>query len=394
MDVEKKIVWIAASVQFVNIIDFMMVMPLGPDISKVLAISNSDIGVICGCYTLAIALSGIVCARFIDRFDRKIVAIVSVAGLSLATLSAAFAWDLYSLIGARILAGCFGGPAAAISLSMVTDVVPPQRRGKAMAVVMGSFSLSSIVAIPFGLELARLGNWESPFYAISILGILVVLVIIKITPSMTEHVAKKDNPVVSILTLLKNRDNLMAMLMMASAMFTSFLIIPNISAFFQFNQGYPRESLGMLYMVGGVFSLGMIQLGGRLSDKIGPITTNIAGTIVLILFIYDGFIHEPLTPLLLIFVMFMGNVCIRNVSATSEASKLPKPHERAAFMALLSSVQHGANGIAALLSSAMLMTLNNGVLVGMKRVAILSVVIALLQPYFLMRIYKSRPRYP
>ncbi len=392
MNVEKKNVWIAASVQFVNIIDFMMVMPLGPDISKMLAITNSDIGVICGCYTLAIAFSGIICARFIDRFDRKIVAIVSVAGLSLATLSAAFACDLYSLIGARILAGCFGGPAAAISLSMVTDVVPPQRRGKAMAVVMGSFSLSSIVAIPFGLELARLGNWESPFYAISIIGILVVLVIIKYTPSMTEHLAKKDNPVVSILALLKNRDNLMAMLMMASAMFTSFLIIPNVSAFFQFNQGYPRESLWMLYMVGGVFSLGMIQLGGRLSDKIGSITTNITGTIVLILFIYDGFIHEPLTPLLLIFVMFMGNVCIRNVSATSEASKSPKPHERAAFMALLSSVQHGANGIAALLSSAMLMTVGNGVLVGMERVAILAVVIALLQPYFLMKIYKSRPR--
>jgi len=61
-------------------------------------------------------------------------------------------------------------------------------------------------------------------------------------------------------------------------------------------------------------------------------------------------------------------------------------------MALLSSVQHGANGIAALLSSAMLMTVDNGVLVGMERVAILSVVIALLQPYFLMGIYKSRPR--
>lgn len=263
MDIEKKVVWIAAIVQFVNIIDFMMVMPLGPDISKVLPISNADIGLICGCYTLAIAFSGIACAGFIDRFDRKNVAVIAVAGLSLATLCAAFAWDLYSLIGARILAGFFGGPAAAISLSMVLDIVPPQRRGKAMAIVMGTFSLSSIVAVPFGLELARMGSWRSPFYAIAILGLGVVLLIVKITPPMTGHLSAKEKSVVSIFAIMKNRDNMMALLMMASAMVSSFLIIPNISAFFQFNQGYPRESLGLLYMVGGIFSLVMIQLGGR-----------------------------------------------------------------------------------------------------------------------------------
>ncbi len=392
MDIEKKVVWIAALVQFVNIIDFMMVMPLGPDISKALPILNTDIGLICGCYTLAIAFSGIVCAGFIDRFDRKRVAIIAVAGLSLATLGAAFSWNLYTLIGARILAGFFGGPAAAISLSMVTDVVPPQRRGKAMAIVMGTFSLSSIVAVPFGLELARMGNWQSPFYVITILGILVVLLVAKIAPPMTGHLSAKEKSVVSLFALIKNRDNRMALFMMASAMVSSFLIIPNISAFFQFNQGYPRESLGLLYMIGGLFSLVMIQLGGRLSDKIGPIPTNVAGTVVLIVFLFDGFIHEPTTPLLLIFVMFMGTVCIRNISATSEASKLPKPHERAAFMSLLSSIQHGGNGIGALFSSAMLVTTDKGCLVGMDRVAIFAIILALFQPYILVKVCHSKNR--
>ncbi len=392
MDIEKKVVWIAAVVQFVNIIDFMMVMPLGPDISKGLPISNADIGLICGCYTLAIAFSGIVCAGFIDRFDRKNVALIAVAGLSLATLCAAFAWDLYSLIGARILAGFFGGPASAISLSMVTDVVPPKRRGKAMAIVMGTFSLSSIVAVPFGLELARIGNWQSPFYAITTLGVLVVLLILKYTPPMTGHLSAKEKSMVSIYALMKNRNNMMALLMMASAMVSSFLIIPNISAFFQFNQGYPRESLGFLYLVGGIFSLVMIQLGGRLSDKIGPIPANVAGTVVLIVFLFDGFVHDPMTPLLLIFVMFMGTVCIRNISATSEASKLPEPHERAAFMSLLSSIQHGGNGIGALLSSAILVTTDNGCLVGMNRVAIFAIIMALLQPYILIKVCRSKNR--
>lgn len=390
MKTENKIVWIAALIQFVNIIDFMMVMPLGPDISKELPITNADIGLICGCYTIAVGISGIICAKFLDSFDRKNIAIITVAGLSIATLSAAFAWDLVSITGARILAGIFGGPAAAISLSMVSDAVSPQNRGKAMAIVMGTFSISSIAAVPFGLELARSGSWRSPFYAIFILGLIILFFIIKYTPSMKDHLNGKKDNYVSLVKLLKNKNNLSAMIMMATAMISSFLIIPNISAYFQYNLNYPRELLGMLYMVGGVFSLILIQIGGRSSDRVGPIPTNIIGTVLLGIFLYDGFVHYPKSPLIVIFVMFMGTVCFRNVSATAEASKLPAPHERAAFMSLLSSVQHLGNGAGALLSSAMLVNLENGDLMGMKWVGMLSIFFALFQPILLIRISKKQ----
>lgn len=389
MKTETKIVWIAAIVQFVNIIDFMMVMPLGPDISKDLPITNSDIGLVCGCYTLAVGLSGLLCAKFLDAFDRKNAAIFTIAGLSIATLCAAFAWDLYSLTGARIIAGMFGGPAAAISLSMVSDAVPPERRGKAMAIVMGTFSVSSIAAVPFGLELARMGSWKSPFYAIFGLGIVVTFLITALTPPMKDHLKTRDEKGVSLIELVKNKYNSMAFLMMVTAMISSFLIIPNISAFFQENHSYPRELIGVLYMVGGVFSLILIQLGGRSSDKIGPIPTNVIGTILLVIFLYDGFMHQHTTPLIVVFVMFMGTVCFRNVSATAEASKLPKPHERAAFMSLLSSVQHFSNGIGALLSSAILISNPDGSLARMEWVALLSIIMALFQPYFLIKICRA-----
>ncbi len=390
MNTEKRIVWIAALVQFVNIVDFMIVMPLGPDIAKVLPVSNADIGMICGCYTLAVAFSGLIMARFLDRFDRKTVAIVAVAGLSLATLSAAFAWDLTSLIGARVLAGCFGGPAAAISLSMVTDAVPPERRGRAMATVMAAFAVSSIVAIPLGLELARLGSWRTPFYSICVLGLLVLILLIKLTPAMRGHLDHNKGKAISISSLVSKKENILAFMMMGAAMVSSFLIIPNISAYFQFNMDYPRSLLGMLYLVGGVFSLLMIQLGGCLTDKIGPLGVNYIGTIVLIFFLYDGFMHPPFSPLIVIFVLFMGTVWIRNISAMTEASKLPAPHERAAFMAILSSVQHFSNGIGALLSSAMLTTQVDGSLIGMDKVAALAIAMALFQPFFLTKIHVLR----
>lgn len=382
---ENRIVWIAAMIQLLNIIDFMMVMPLGPDISKVLPVSNPDIGLICGCYTLAVGFSGIACAKFLDRFDRKKVAVVTVFGLALATLCATFCWNLSTLIGARILAGLFGGPAAAIALSMVCDAVPPKRRGKAMAIVMGTFSVSAIAAIPFGLELAEWGTWKTPFYAISILGFFLFILIVKLTPSMTEHLQTKTAPL-SLGRLLTNKKYLLAFFMMITAMISSYAIIPNISAYFQINLGYPRSSLGFLYLVGGIFSLILIQIGGRASDKIGPIPTNVIGTILLIVFIYDGFMRSPNYPLLVIFIMFMGMVCFRNVSATTEASKLPAAHERAGFMSLYSSVQHIGNGIGALLASTILNTGPAGELIGMKWVGLLAIVLAIFQPLALIAI--------
>jgi predicted MFS family arabinose efflux permease len=68
---ERTLVLLVAAVQFVNILDFMMIMPLGPDFAAALGIPTSHIGVLGGAYTLAAAVSGIVGARVLDRFDRR-----------------------------------------------------------------------------------------------------------------------------------------------------------------------------------------------------------------------------------------------------------------------------------------------------------------------------------
>lgn len=388
MSQETKVVWLAALIQFVNIVDFMMVMPLGPDMARALPITNADIGIICGCYTLAVGISGIICAKFLDAFDRKKVAFVSVLGLSVGTLSAVFAWNLMTLTAARVLAGVFGGPAAAISLSIVSDKVPPERRGKAMAIVMGTFSVSSVGAIPFGLELARMGSWKMPFYGIFVLGCLALIFICLWMPSMKEHLLCKKEPI-SYVKFMGNRQYVCAFLMMMTAMISTYAIIPPLSAFLQLNLGYPRESLGFLYLVGGLFSLVLIQIGGRASDAIGPLPTNIIGTVFFVLFLYDGFMHPPVSSVLMIFVMFMGTACFRNVSATTEASKLPAPHERAAFMSMLSSMQHIGNGVGALAASAMLTMDSEGRMVHMEWVGLLALVMALFQPICLVLIRRS-----
>src|SRR5688500_17567078 len=111
---ERKLVFLIGSIQFVNVLDFMMVMPLGPDFARDLGIPSSQLGLIGGSYTAAAAIVGIAGAFFLDRFDRRRALAVALAGLVLGTVAGGFATGLPSLLGARILAGAFGGPATAL----------------------------------------------------------------------------------------------------------------------------------------------------------------------------------------------------------------------------------------------------------------------------------------
>src|SRR5690348_12815474 len=64
---ERKIIGLLAAVSFVNILDFMMVMPLGPDFAQALGIPASKLGIIGGSYTVAAAVAGLAGALFLDR---------------------------------------------------------------------------------------------------------------------------------------------------------------------------------------------------------------------------------------------------------------------------------------------------------------------------------------
>ncbi|HNH48665.1 MAG TPA: MFS transporter, partial [Myxococcota bacterium] len=118
---ERNLLLLIAAVQFVNILDFMMVMPLGPDFAVDLGIPTARLGLIGGSYTASAAVAGIVGARFLDRFDRRSALAVSMTGLVVATALGGFAWNFPSLLAARVLAGAFGGPATSVSMAVVAD---------------------------------------------------------------------------------------------------------------------------------------------------------------------------------------------------------------------------------------------------------------------------------
>jgi predicted MFS family arabinose efflux permease len=163
------------------------------------------------------------------------------------TASGAAATDIASMLCARVLADTFGGPATSLAMSILTDAVPPERRGRGMGKVMGAFSVASVIGIPAGLELARLGGWYLPFLVVAALGVLVVLAVLRWMPPIRGHLLAAGAPRTPerpLWVFLMDPLVALALAGTAVAMAGTFALISNLSAFVQFNLGYPRERLG------------------------------------------------------------------------------------------------------------------------------------------------------
>ncbi|MBN1209907.1 MAG: MFS transporter [Myxococcaceae bacterium] len=384
---ERAVIFLIGAVQFVNILDFVMVMPLGPDFAKGLGIDSSHIGYIAGSYTAAASVAGLVGGAFLDRFDRRKALAVSMLGLVLATGAGGLATGLPSLMLARVFAGLFGGPATSLAMAIVAELVPVERRGRAMGAVMGAFSVASVVGVPMALEVAELGGWRMPFFSVAALGLLVVLGAIFFLPPIRGHLEaarRRDHPV-GAWELLGNRDVQLSYLMSAVVMMAGFVLIPNISAYVQQNLGFPRSQVGHIYFFGGIVSFITLRLAGPRVDRLGAFQVGTVGAVLASIFTYIGFINYPSwLPVTLLFMGFMMANGIRNVSYNTLTSRVPSNAVRARFMSLQSAVSHMASALAAFLSSRMLVDLPDGKLGGMTQVALVSIGLTLTVPFMLL----------
>jgi predicted MFS family arabinose efflux permease len=383
---ERRIVFLVGAVQFINILDFMMVMPLGPDFARALGIPTAHLGLVAGSYTAAAAVAGLVGASFLDRFDRRKALAVALCGLVVGTATGAFARGLTSLVLARVIAGAFGGPATSVSLSIVADVVPPERRGRAMGAVMGAFSVASVLGVPFGLWLAAHAGWRAPFIAVASLGVVIGVFALRAMPSMAGHIVAGEgvrDRWKRLVSLLGDRLVRLSLAMNALVMMAAFLVVPNISAFVQQNLGYPRRDLDFLYMVGGTLSFFVMRAAGRAIDRFGPARVATVGTAMLVVVLQIWFVstgQRTSGAVVALFVCMMMGVSVRNVSMSSLATRVPRFDQRAAYMSLQSTAQHVASSAGAVVSSLLLSDGPDGRLKGMPVVASLASVLALALP--------------
>jgi MFS transporter, DHA1 family, inner membrane transport protein len=267
---EKRLLLLLAAVQFTHIMDFMIMMPLGPQLMRQLGISAAQFGGLISSFAITSGVVGLAMAPFADRFDRRKLLLFCYAGFTLATLACGLCESGPTLFWARAICGAFGGVSGATIMAIVADVVPPERRARGMGIIMTAFSLAAAVGVPFGLKIAQRWKWEAPFLVVAVVAAVVWVGLFRILPPVRGHLTGgKIKSGKDFLELLRNGNAWTGLALMVAMVFGHFTIIPYLSPYLVGNVGLPEKSLFLVYLTGGLVTIFTGPLIGKLADRYG-----------------------------------------------------------------------------------------------------------------------------
>ena len=351
---ERLLLLILAAGMFTHIMDFMIIMPLGPQLMRLFDISPRAFSLLVASYTITAGVSGFFAAFFIDRYDRKKSLVLIYAGFALGTLACAIAPTYGFLLLARSLTGAFGGVLGALILSIVSDAIPLERRAQGIGVVMASFGVASVFGVPFGLFLASKFSWHAPFLFLGGLAIIITFLIIALIPSLTKHLNSNGHhsPMEVLRQIFGRRNARLGLTFTSVLMLGHFTIIPFLATYLVGNVGFSEGELTYIYLVGGVCTLLFSPWVGRMADKHGRLKIfTIFGSLVIIpILIITNLTPVPLAVALSISAMFFIFSNGRMVPSTTMETAIIKPEVRGSYMSIRSSVQQLTSGLASFIA--------------------------------------------
>lgn len=363
-----------AGIQFTHILDFMIMMPLGPQFRALFGISDSQFGLLVAAYTLAAGTSGLLASTYIDRFGRKRLLLSLYVLFGLATLACGLAPSYALLMAARIAAGLFGGVLSALCQTIVADVIPFERRGRAMGIVMTSFSVSTVAGVPLGLFLAAHFSWHAPFFGIATLCAMLALLAVATLPRLEGHLG---GPAVSafggLTQVLADRNHQRAFLFTGMLMFAGFTIIPYVTLYLTANAGMRQDQIPYIYLCGGVVTLFTARLFGRLTDRRGKVPTFrwLALVTMLPMLAVTLVGGLPLAAVLVVTTLFFMGMSGRMIPGMAIVTSAAQPRLRGTFMTLNASMQSAAMGLASFAGGQLISRDANGMVSGYWQAAVL-----------------------
>lgn len=374
---ERFILIVLTAIQFTNILDFVIMMPLGPQLMRIFSISPQEFGFVVSAYTFSAGVSGFLAAFVLDRFERKKALLLLYAGFAVGTFLCAIAPTYGFLVGARIVAGMFGGILGATILTIVGDLVPYERRGNAMGMVMASFPLAQVVGVPAGLFLANEFSWHAPFVFLASAAAVFWIVGSRVLPPMPTHLhhTQQEKPIDTVKGLLTEAPTRHALAFMVALVMAGFVIIPYLNPYFVSNVGRAEADLPYIAFFGGLATIISSRVIGKLSDRHGKLRVfNITAALsVLPILLVTNLPPASLTVTILVVTVFMVIVSGRFVPSMAMVTATVRPKRRGSFMSINASVQQFSAGIAAFGSGLIISKADDGSLVHFGTVGLIAV---------------------
>jgi DHA1 family inner membrane transport protein len=153
-------------------------------ISPALGVSVLAAGSLFSAYALGLAIGGPLLTAATIRMDRRPVLVGAMALFAVMVLAPAVLPDFGWFVATRLMAGALQGLFLAAAFTTATSVVPPERVGRALAVVISGFSISTVLGLPLGVLVGSALGWRGALLMVGGFAVLATGLLAAVVPSV------------------------------------------------------------------------------------------------------------------------------------------------------------------------------------------------------------------
>ena len=252
-----------------------VIMGLLPEVAADLGVTIPTAGWLVTGYALGVAVGAPFMAMATAGLQRRVTLIMLMGIFILGNLLCALATDYTLLMLARVVTSLCHGAFFGIGAVVAADLVPPNRRASAVALMFTGLTLANVLGVPLGTALGQAAGWRAPFFAVALIGVLALIGLVRALPREQDEQRESMR---SEMAALGHKGVWMALSMtvlFSAAMFTIFTYIAPLLLDLT---GVSAQGVTLtLFLIGIGLTIGNV-IGGRLADW--RLTTTLAGAFI------------------------------------------------------------------------------------------------------------------
>jgi multidrug resistance protein len=258
--------WALATGNFAIGTGSLVIAGLLPGMAADLGRSASAIGQTVTAFAIAVAVGGPALAALTSRIDRRRVLTLGLLLFAAGTLMSALATGYQVLLAARVLAGLGASLFTPHASATAAMLVPPDQRGRAIALVFGGFTVATVLGLPLGTLLGAAIGWRAALAVLGIVALAAPVILWRVLPAdlFTKTIMRADWA-----RLLGSRAILLALAVTLFQMLGQLALFTYIAPLFNTTLGAGTTMISALLLWLGIAGVTGNALAGRMIDRIG-----------------------------------------------------------------------------------------------------------------------------
>jgi len=246
-------------------------------VARDLRVSVSTAGELVTAYALGISLGGPLLTAATIRLGRRTVVWLALAAYVAGNVVALAAASFGLLLVARILTGSVHGLFIGVAFAVAAGLVPAERQGQAMSVVMGGVTVAIVVGVPLGTAIGHALGWRSAFAVVVALGLVALAAALLFVPPVAARGAGDFRAQARAALAPRVLVVLAVGLLLMGGQFTAFTYL---APYLEHVAGVSAGAVSAFLLVFGVAAAAGTFIGGKAADR-GAAVTLIAANVLL-----------------------------------------------------------------------------------------------------------------